>query len=75
MQAFAQERQHAQPPLAAILGRVLYCDGRFPIELRHQVKRQAAFLDIAGVLGWIEGDAHADLSLQRKIARVKNHLL
>jgi hypothetical protein len=43
--------------------------------LRHQVKRQAAFLDIAGVLGWIEGDAHADLSLQRKIARVKNHLL
>ena len=50
MQAFAQERQHAQPSLAVIPARILHGDGRFPIELRHQFKWEARSLMLRAFL-------------------------
>ena len=75
MQAFAQKCQHAQPPLTVILARVLHGERGFSIELRHEFKRQAALLDVAGVLGRIERDVHVELPLQRKTMRVNKYLL
>jgi hypothetical protein len=75
VQAFAQERQHAQPPLAVIPARVLYGNSRFPVQLRHQFKRQAALFCVASILGRIERDAPAYLLLQRKMVMVKEYWL
>jgi len=66
MQAFAQECQHAQPPLAVIPARILYGHGRFPIQLRHQFKRQVALFDVAGVLGRIERDTRTIYRYSKK---------